>query len=175
MTFPTVDALLDTIRLGASAHDGEAVDLLAHMLQCAALLAAAAPDDVELQIAGLVHDVGTVLEPDGPATHATTGAEAVEALFGSRVAALVAGHDHAKRYLVSADPSYRAQLSEMSVATLALQGGDMDAAERTRFEAGEHFDSLVVLRRADDAAKVPGQAVPGLDDWRTQVERQSRS
>jgi len=179
VSFTSVDALLDTMRRGASEHDGERIDLLAHMLQCAALLAAAAPDDLELQVAGLVHDVGSVLEPAGPATHAVTGAAAVQRIFGGRVAALVAGHDQAKRYLVSADSGYQARLSETSVATLALQGGVMDAAERMHFEGGVHFDTLVTLRRADDAAKVPGRSVPDLDDWRPQLEylaaRQSRS
>ena len=179
MNLTTVDSLLDVVRRGTRAHDGEAVDLLDHMLQCAALLAESAPDDLELQVAGLVHDLGTVLEPHEPATHAITGAASVESLLGSRVAALVGGHDHAKRYLVSFDPGYRALLSEMSVATLALQGGAMDAAEGTSFRAGEHFASLVALRRADDAAKVPGRRVPELDEWRTKLERlaklQSRS
>lgn len=167
----SIDGLLSALARGADAHDGEAIDLLDHMLQCGALLAQSEPDDLELQVAGLVHDLGTVLEPDGAATHATTGARAVEPLFGARVAALVAGHDQAKRYLVSTDPAYGAQLSEMSVATLALQGGVMDEAERTRFEADAHHASLVTLRRADDAAKEPGLTVPGLEDWRPKLER----
>jgi gamma-butyrobetaine dioxygenase len=84
---------------------------------------------------------------------------------------LVAGHDHAKRYLVSAEPSYRAQLSPISVATLALQGGDMGPSERTQFEADASFDALVTLRRADDAAKVAGCTVPSLDTWRPKLDR----
>src|SRR5262249_60560818 len=69
-----VDALLATLQAGAHATDAEDVDLLAHGLQCAALLAEAAPDDPELQVAGLVHDVGTALWPDRPRTHARPGA-----------------------------------------------------------------------------------------------------
>ncbi|MEX0663424.1 MAG: HD domain-containing protein [Acidimicrobiia bacterium] len=171
MSISSVDALLDVLGRGAGDTDGEVLDLLAHGLQCAELLAEAAPEDPELQIAGLVHDVGTVLEPGEPATHATTGAAAVAPLLGERVAALVAGHDHAKRYLVTADPAYRSRLSEFSVITLGLQGGEMGESERTEFEAGEHFDALVALRRADDAAKVPGREVPGLDAWRTTLDR----
>jgi gamma-butyrobetaine dioxygenase len=115
--------------------------------------------------------VGTALEPGAPATHATTGETAVAPLLGDRVAALVGGHDQAKRYLVTADPVYRSLLSEFSVFTLGLQGGDMDVAERTAFESGEHFDALVALRRADDAAKEPGRVVPGLDTWRATLDR----
>jgi predicted HD phosphohydrolase len=170
VTVASVDALIETLRRAAGEHDGEAVDLLEHMLQTADLLAAVAPDDIELQAAGLVHDIGTVLEPNGASTHAVTGADAVRSLLGALVADLVAGHDHAKRYLVSADPGYRSQLSEMSVATLALQGGDMDAPERIAFEAGKHFEALVTLRRADDAAKVAGRSVPDLEAWREKLD-----
>jgi len=169
-TFTTVDALLGALCLGAGFDDGEEVDTLAHMLQSAALLAESAPDDLELQAAGLVHDLGWLLAADAP-SHARLGGEAVRELLGDRVAALVTGHDHAKRYLVSTDPDYRGLLSETSVATLALQGGDMDDDERTAFEASEHFESLVTLRRADDAAKVPGRSVPDLEAWRAPVEQ----
>ena len=167
----TLDDLFEVLE-GAAAHDdGEALDLLAHSLQCAQLLAKTAPDDLELQVAGLVHDLGTMLEPGRPDTHARTGADAIESLLGHRVAALVGGHDQAKRYLVSTDPAYRGRLSEMSVVTLTLQGGEMGESERSAFEAAEHFDSLLRLRRADDAAKVAGRTVPGLEAWRAQVER----
>jgi len=47
----------------------------------------------------------------------------------------------------------------------------MGESERSAFEAAEHFDSLLRLRRADDAAKVAGRTVPGLEAWRAQVER----
>ena len=169
MIFTTVDALVDQLASSEGVSDGEAVDLLAHMLQCAALLKEIAPDDPELQVAGLVHDLGWQLTRD-PAVHATAGANAVARLLGDRVATLVAGHDHAKRYLVTTDREYRARLSETSVLTLGFQGGDMSENERSAFERGEHFEALVALRRADDAAKVPGRAVPGLDAWRATLE-----
>ena len=169
MNLDTVDALVGQLAGSEGASDGEAVDLLAHMLQCAALVTEAAPDDPELQVAGLVHDLGWQLTHD-PATHATAGAKAVAPLLGDRVAALVAGHDHAKRYLVTTDPEYRSRLSETSVMTLGHQGGEMSEIERIEFEGGEHFRSLVALRRADDAAKIPGRVVPGLDAWRATLE-----
>jgi predicted HD phosphohydrolase len=166
----TVDALVDQLAGGEGVSDGEAVDLLTHMLQCAALLRESAPDDSELQVAGLVHDLGWQLTRD-PATHATAGGSAVARLLGDRVATLVAGHDQAKRYLVTTDRQYRARLSETSVLTLGFQGGDMDDTERRAFERGEHFAAMVALRRADDAAKVPGRVVPGLDAWRTTLDQ----
>src|SRR5262249_44588036 len=106
----SVEELLATLERGRAHDDGETLDLLAHGLQCAELLRAAAPRDLELQVAGLLHDLGTVLEADRPATHAVTGAAAVEGLLGSGVAALIADHDQAKRYLVTTDPAYRSCL-----------------------------------------------------------------
>src|SRR5262249_61743108 len=90
-----VDTLFGTPEAGSGATHAEDVDLIAHALQCAAVLAAVAPDDRELQVAGLVHDVGTVLWPDRPRTHARAGAAAVAALLGERVAWLVGHHDEA--------------------------------------------------------------------------------
>jgi predicted HD phosphohydrolase len=160
-----VDGLLEMLDAGRLERDGEAVDILTHGLQCAAHLARVAPDDLELQVAGLVHDLGTVLEPARPATHAATGADAVRALLGTRVATLVAGHEDAKRYLVTVDARYRDRLSPRSRETLRDQGGLMDPEERAAFLARPDADALVVLRRADDAAKDPTVRVPGLDHW----------
>lgn len=166
-----LEALLGVLHAGRHLHDGEPVDLLAHALQCAAALAGAMPDDLELVAAGLVHDLGTALAPGRPATHARTGADAVRALLGTRVADLVGAHDLAKRYLVTVDARYRERLSARSVATLRSQGGLLDPDERATFEARPDAEALVALRRADDAAKVPGLAVPELDHWRDLLER----
>jgi predicted HD phosphohydrolase len=166
-----VDALFAVLASSAAETDDEDVDLLAHGLQCAAVLAETAPDDAALQLAGLVHDVGTVLWPGRPRTHARAGAWAVAALLGERVAWLVGHHDQAKRYLVTVDPAYQARLSAGSVITLEAQGGLLDKDERARLEAEPWLVDLLTLRRADDAAKVPGREVPGLDHWRPIVER----
>lgn len=161
----SVDDIIGSLRSGAALDDGEAVDPLSHALQCVALLAMRAPDDAELHAAGLVHDVGSVLQPGRPATHARTGAMAVRGVLGPRVAALVEGHDHAKRYLVATDGTYRSTLSPTSVMTLEHQGGPMSTDEIVAFEAAPEFESLVLLRRADDDAKVPGAVVAPLEAW----------
>lgn len=159
------DQLLTLVARGTEHADEEHLDLLAHSLQCAALLAERHPDDLELQIAGLVHDVGTTLRPDEPADHASTGAAAIAPLLGRRVAWLVSGHADAKRYLVTTDPEYRARLSERSIVTLEAQGGLMNDAEVVALSHAPDLDALLELRRADDDAKVPGRVVPGLDAW----------
>jgi predicted HD phosphohydrolase len=165
-----VDSLFDVLESGAGASDDEDLDLLAHGLQCAALLAGGAPDDAELQVAGLVHDVGTVLWPGRPRTHARAGAAAVADVLGERVAWLVGHHDEAKRYLVTVDGDYTSRLSPGSVHTLEVQGGRLDDAERARLDAEPWLDDLLTLRRADDDAKVPGRDVPRLSHWRPIVE-----
>ena len=165
-----VDSLLGVLESGADATDAEDVDLLAHGLQCAALLAGVAPDDEELQVAGLVHDIGSSLWPDHPRTHARTGAAAVADLLGERVAWLVGHHDEAKRYLVTTDPDYTSRLSAASIATLEVQGGRLDDAERARLDAAPWLADVLAMRRADDDAKVPGREVPPLRPWRPMLE-----
>jgi predicted HD phosphohydrolase len=139
--------------------------ILHHGLQCAALLAGSDPDDVELQVAGLFHDVGHVLLPGGDDVHGAVGAAAVAPVFGERVAALVEGHVAAKRYLVAVDDSYRGALSEGSLRTLGVQGEVMTPAEVAVFVRGAHVDAMVRLRRADEAAKDPTAVVPPLEQW----------
>jgi predicted HD phosphohydrolase len=175
-----VDALHDLIGLvemlhaAGSLHDEEddAFTILDHGLQCAANLERLAPDDVELQAAGLVHDLGWLERDEGggwrvrpDAAHDAAGATLVRPVLGDRVATLVGGHVTAKRYLVATEPSYAGVLSGTSTYTLAMQGGAMSADEVDAFRARPDAEALVALRRADEAAKVEGAVVPGLDAW----------
>jgi predicted HD phosphohydrolase len=169
MTTPLadVDALLDLLAgcdgvYDAPPPEGDPVDLLQHGLQCAYLLAQRRPDDVGLQLAGLVHDIGHAI-PGGHRNHAMVAAEAVRPVLGGRVAALVELHVPAKRYLATMEPSY--DLSEASATSLVHQGGMMSAAEVAAFERSPHAADAVVLRRADEDAKVVDLVVPGLDTW----------
>ena len=145
--------------------------ILHHGLQCAALLAASDPEDRELQVAGLFHDVGHVLVPGSAAVHGAVGATAVAPVFGERVAALVAGHVAAKRYLVTVDESYRGTLSGGSRLTLAIQGEAMSASEVEAFAHTAHFEATLRLRRADEAAKDPTAQVPPLGQWLPTLSR----
>jgi predicted HD phosphohydrolase len=138
---------------------------LQHGLQCAALLALSDPDDLELQVAGLVHDLAHPWDGPGQPRHATMGADAVRGVLGERVASLIEGHVPAKRYLVSTRPEYRALLSADSIMTLAAQGGDFTLEEIREFESHAHWRAMVSLRVADDGAKDPHAVVPGLDRW----------
>ena len=81
------------------------------------------------------------------------------------MAALVEMHVPAKRYLVATDPAYKSALTDVSIESLAAQGGPLSAADARSFATSPFAADAVVLRRADDAAKVPGRSVPGLDHW----------
>jgi predicted HD phosphohydrolase len=149
----------------------EAIDQLAHALQCAHELALLRPEDEELQIAGLLHDIGHHLVPGDDAGHGVHAGEFVRPVVGDRIADLIELHVPAKRYLVSTEADYAGTLSGTSVRTLERQGGAMTPAEIAAFEERAHWEDALVLRRADEAAKVPGRAVPGLKAWIPVLER----
>lgn len=104
------------------------------------------------------------------ARHEVGGADWLARFFNERVAGPVRLHVAAKRYLCAADPEYLAELSPASQRSLHLQGGPFSPEETRRFESLPHFAAAVALRRWDDAAKVPGLAVPGLEHYRQHLE-----
>lgn len=173
----SVGDLIELLRAGAGTLEGtggEPVDLLEHALQCADEVSRTHPDDPELQVAALVHDIGHQLVPGDDAGHGTAGADAVRDLLGDRVARLVEHHVPAKRFLVAVDPDYRSALSAVSIRTLGNQGGPMTAAEVAAHANVPDWADGLALRRADEAAKQPGRIVPDLERWRPVVERLAR-
>ncbi|MFJ5547928.1 inositol oxygenase family protein [Streptomyces sp. NPDC093225] len=162
--------LLDACRGAWDTPDrsGDPVDLYDHALQTAHLLRRSHPADKELQVAGLVHDLGHLLRPGDDAGHAETGAAAVQDLLGARVARLVRLHVPAKRYLAAVEPGR--PLSAQSALTLRFQGGVMGPAEVAAFEADPDAAAAVILRQADDAGKVVGLAAGDMEDWRPVLE-----
>ncbi len=184
MSNTTVDdamaALLAPYRsaAGSTLYD-EHVTEAEHALQCADLaIDAGAPD--HLIVAALFHDIGHLL-PGGAATaaldagaddrHQLAGARFLRRFFGPEVAAPVAHHVDAKRYLVTVDPGYREGLSPASVQSLEVQGGADPDECLEAVESRPRWEDGVALRRWDDAAKVPGRATRTLDDH---VERIAR-
>ncbi|WP_369231115.1 inositol oxygenase family protein [Streptomyces sp. R21] len=173
MELRSVEELMDLLYACRGAWDtpdqsGDPVDLHDHALQTAALLRRGHPSDKELQVAGLVHDIGHLLRPGDDAGHADRAADAVRALLGERVSRLVRLHVAAKRYLATASPGRG--LSAQSALTLRVQGGAMSPAEAAAFERDPLADDAVTLRQADDAGKVVGLDAGVLEDWRTVLE-----
>ena len=171
--FRSFDEIIATLHLLGTMKSSESHEFseLDHGLQTTALLVAVAPDDDELLVAGLVHDIAHPWDGPGQPKHAIMGADAVRQVLGERVASLVAGHVPAKRWLVTNDPAYQRQLSADSVTTLVAQGGVMSVDEVRSFESLDDYHCMIALRRADDGAKVPGALVPGLDTWLDALHR----
>jgi predicted HD phosphohydrolase len=172
-TFDSTSDLVAHLRELAAldSDEGLAFSELDHGLQTAALLEAAYPDDAELQVAGLVHDLAHPWDGPGQPEHHRLGARAVRRLLGDRVAFLVEAHVDAKRYLVATDPTYRDALSPGSIVTLAAQGGPMSAEEVRGADTITDWGAAVALRRADDGAKVADAEVPPLDHWIAAIDR----
>ena len=144
---------------------GQKVTQLEHALQTAAQLRRDRPDDEELAVAGLVHDIGQLLPGARDETHALEGSLAVRDALGERVAGIVALHVEAKRYLVTTDRNYKVRLADDSVASLGHQGGALTSREVAEFVAKLWAQDAVTLRRADDNGKAAGMGVEGLAQW----------
>jgi phosphonate degradation associated HDIG domain protein len=159
-------------RRGGDAY-GENVSQLDHALQCAMLAQQDGADDA-LVAAALLHDYGHFFEGRGDAAerdgvdarHEVHGARALRQWFSPEVTDPIALHVAAKRYLCAAEPDYEAALSPASILSLQLQGSRFTTTQCRRFEQANFADQAVRLRRWDDAGKVEGRAVPGLESYR---------
>jgi gamma-butyrobetaine dioxygenase len=135
-----------------------------------AWLARQAGSKGSLIVAALLHDVGHLLD-DGidHSVHEIAGYQWLLSRFGPSVAEPVRHHVAAKRYLCLHNPDYLAGLSEASVISLQRQGGPFNEEQAREFERLDHFREAVQLRRWDDQAKIPGLAVPGIEEYRDLV------
>lgn len=158
---------------GGSAYFGEPVTVLEHCLQAAHFLCKGGEADT-LVAAGLLHDAGHLMHTEGEdaaqrgldTRHEELGAAALAGHFPDAILDPIRMHVAAKRYLCFAEPEYLAGLTPSSVESLALQGGPMDAREAEAFLALPFAREAVLLRRADDAAKIRGLSVPALGTYR---------
>jgi [1-hydroxy-2-(trimethylamino)ethyl]phosphonate dioxygenase len=164
------DRVPDEVRalFAARGHEtySERVTMAEHARQAAALAHVAGADDA-LVLAALLHDVGHFLdEPDsafGVTDHGTTGGAWVAERFADGVSEPVRLHVAAKRYRCFVDPGYEAELSPASVGTLRLQGGPMSAVEAAAFESEPFAAAALAVRGWDDAGKIDGDRVDGLE------------
>jgi predicted HD phosphohydrolase len=143
--------------------------LVTHGAQCAEILAARHPGDPELQLTGLLHDVGLLLVPGDELGHPRHGAEYVSGLFGRRVAGVIALHVDAQRYLEATVEGYR--VTPPPTAASAPQPTPMSDAEIAVFLAEPLADAALSLRHADDLATDETRREQDLDRWVALMER----
>jgi phosphonate degradation associated HDIG domain protein len=174
-----VDFVADILtRRGAESYLGEAVTMQQHMLQ-AAYAAERAGADEDLVAAALLHDIGHYTGEFGEDyiaqavdnRHESAGAHVLDGLFPPVVVDCVRLHVAAKRYLCATCAGYHERLSPSSAATLALQGGPMDADERAAFESELYFREAVMVRLWDDEAKEPAVVTPDFAHYAPLLRR----
>ena len=164
---------------GGADYRGNGLSQTDHALQTAALAVQAGVSDT-LVVAALLHDVGHLLaavdegapdRPDVDDRHEARGAAFIGRHFQAEAARVIGLHVAAKRYLCAVEPGYVERLSPDSVHSLALQGGPLAGGEIQAFERKTAFREAVMLRKWDEAAKVPGLPVPDLSRYRPLLER----
>lgn len=169
----TADLLADILlRRGSESYLGENVTMSEHMLQAAALAEATGEPDSVI-VAALLHDIGhytnefgeDYLEQGIDNRHESAGERVLEGWFPDEVTAVARWHVAAKRYLCATDRGYFTELSPASVDTLALQGGPMNDAECASFENNPWFETIIKVRRFDDAAKEVGRVTPPMGHY----------
>lgn len=186
-TAAAVDALLTPYRgdAGAARYD-EYVSEVEHALQCADLALESGATDA-MVVAALFHDIGHLLPggaalattpatsglslPDSDDRHELIGARYLRRFFGPEVAAPVAIHVEAKRYLVTTDAAYASTLSPSSAHSLSMQGGPLPEECVCSFEQRPRWEEGVMLRRWDDLAKVPSRVTRTLDHHVDRIAR----
>lgn len=180
---PTRDNILDMIEAiftlhGADSYLGEEVTMAQHMLQ-AAWLGEQQGESEAVVLAALLHDVGhyanklppEVLMSGTDNRHQESAAAWLAAFFPAEIIEPIRLHVAAKRYLVTVDPDYRSRLSQASIDSLALQGGDMSAEEVAEMEANPCLDLAVRVRQLDDLGKDPELTTPNFGYFKTRLAR----
>jgi [1-hydroxy-2-(trimethylamino)ethyl]phosphonate dioxygenase len=174
MGLDTVDRVFEVLATGGgTAYFGEPVTVLEHSLQAAWIIQRGGGQET-LVAAALLHDLGHLLHVEGEdaahrgldTRHEELGVAALAGHLPAAVLDPIRMHVAAKRYLCFAEPGYLKALSPASVESLALQSGPMTAREAEAYLAAPHAREAVRLRRADDAAKTAGLAVPALETYR---------
>jgi len=169
-----VFALFD--RFGSEGY-GEDATQLQHALQVAELARRDGCTSA-LIAASLLHDIGQFIDDAGHAAetlhidarHEVSGAKFLEAYFPPAVCEPVRLHVAAKRYLCAVDGAYLEKLSPASTLSLKYQGGPMNTAEISAFEAERFYADAMTLRRFDDLGKQPEWHPPGLASYRPLLE-----
>ena len=158
-------------------HGLTQINQLAHAVQSGAL-ARQRRLPASLVVASLLHDIGHMIHEPGhqPVTgldkhHEAVGAHWLGQFFGPEVCEPIRLHVAAKRFLCGIDPTYLARLSCDSVASLAVQGGPMNAEEIEAFKRQTYWREAVMLRMIDETAKDPDGPKPLFGTFWVDIEK----
>lgn len=124
-------------------------DVLYHSLQVFELARDERPYDEEFLLAALLHDVGKGLDRSN---HVAAALEALEGLISERTQFFIEHHMDAHEH----------------------RAGTLGVKRRRELEASPDFDDLMLLRRLDEAGRVPGAVVGTVDealDFLKELER----
>ncbi|CAL9638758.1 hypothetical protein SUDANB108_06311 [Streptomyces sp. enrichment culture] len=129
MELRSVEELMDLLYACRDAravpeHGGPPADPLEHALRTAALLRRGRPADKELQVAGLIGPVGSLLGGGDPAGRSGRAADAVRALLGERVSRLV--RDCPGRDAPAGDDLLALRQAAEEARTAGLDAGDLE-------------------------------------------------
>lgn len=141
---------LETVKQNPKYHPEG--DVLYHSLQVFDLAREERPWDEEFILAALLHDVGKRIDPHD---HVAAGLQALDGLITPRTAFLIENH----------------------MLALEYKTGTLGFKARKKLEASEDFDDLMLLRDLDNRGRVPGVAVPTVDEaleFLRQLERDNR-
>ena len=129
----------------------------------ARLLRAEHPDDAELAVAGLVHDIADIVYPDDHTDHDRRGAALVEPLLGAPGRApRRRARDREALPRRRPIPPTGTQLSLRSVETLHCRATRSTTPTLARARRRIPTSTAILeLRRADERAKDPTARVPG--------------
>ena len=171
-----VDEIVDLYARKGGASYGEGVSMNEHGLQ-AALLAEQEGQPEPMIAAALLHDIGHLLHdlPEDVADqgidsqHESVASAWLSQYFPASVSEPVRLHVRAKRFLCANVPGYFADLSDASVLSLRLQGGEMSAAESEAFRTEPFMGAALRLRRWDDLAKMVGLKTPDFEHYRPAI------
>jgi predicted HD phosphohydrolase len=114
-------------------------DALYHSLQVFELARDERPYDEEFLLAALLHDIGKAIDPHD---HVGAALQALEGSITERTAWLIEHHMEAH----------------------ALRTGSLGARARSRLHQSEFYDDVMLLNDLDRHGRVPGAAVPELDE-----------
>jgi len=138
---------LENVKQAAKYHPEG--DVLYHLLQVFELAREERPYDEEFLLAALLHDIGKGLDP---AQHVEAALSALDGLITERTRFFIEHHMDAHDY----------------------QAGKLGFRMRRELESSPDFEDLLLLRRLDDAGRVPGAVVGTVDealDYLKELER----